>query len=172
MAFIKQRITKNGIISTALVEAYRKDGKPRQRLLANLYGAEDTLSALGRLAAKRERLRKERAKLEPDIEVAQRFYETITLNSLRGHQYTAEQRKEITPLLNSAKQLLKRVEDIDKELAKIHKEGAIIKKHCSAGADEIRSAALEYGKKLDEAEAARIALELVAEPMKAATRPR
>ena len=48
------------MISTALVESYRQDGKIRHRLIANLHGAESLVAALGWLAAKNEAVRKER----------------------------------------------------------------------------------------------------------------
>ena len=41
------------MISTALVESYRQDGKIRHRLIANLHGAESLVAAVGRLAAER-----------------------------------------------------------------------------------------------------------------------
>jgi hypothetical protein len=50
MTHIRRRITKAGSTSTALVESYRNEnGQPRQRLIANLHGEPDTLSALARL---------------------------------------------------------------------------------------------------------------------------
>ena len=60
MAFIRKRTTRRGVISTALVESYRQDGKIRHRLIANLHGAESLVAALGWLAAKNEAVRKER----------------------------------------------------------------------------------------------------------------
>ena len=57
MTFVRKRTSKAGSVSTALVEAYRDQaGKPRQRILANLHGAETTLEALARLAAQRQGL--------------------------------------------------------------------------------------------------------------------
>ena len=39
MAYFRQRITKAGTVSTALVESYRDgQGEPRQRVLVNLHG--------------------------------------------------------------------------------------------------------------------------------------
>jgi transposase len=155
MAYVRCRTTKTGVLSTALVESYTDgNGRPRQRLLANLHGAEDTLHALARLAAQRNRLRKERSKLEPDIEPAQRFYETITLNTLHGHVFSPAQRQEIDPLLKASKKLLKRVAEIDARLVKIHKEGAVIKRHCFASDAEIRAEVPKYEKELDDAAAA------------------
>jgi len=68
MAFVRKRTTKTGACSAALVETYRNpDGKPRQRVLANLHGAETVLDALAKLAAQREVLRAERAQLESEV---------------------------------------------------------------------------------------------------------
>jgi hypothetical protein len=109
MAYVRRRTTKAGVLSTALVESYRDGNRRlRQRLLANLHGAEDTLHALARLAAQRNCLRKERSTLEPDIEPAQKFYEVVTLNTMHGHAYSLEERQEIDRLLKARKRLLKR----------------------------------------------------------------
>jgi hypothetical protein len=68
MTYIRRRNTKAGSVSTALVESYRDEkGRPRQRLLANLHGEPDTVSALAKLEFKRDALRNERAS---DLKVA------------------------------------------------------------------------------------------------------
>ena len=62
MAFVRTRGT-----TTALFEAYRdEEGRPRQRLLANLHGESDTLNALAKLAARRKALRTELDALRQD----------------------------------------------------------------------------------------------------------
>jgi hypothetical protein len=78
MAFIGKRTTRRGVVSTALVESCWQDGKLRHRLIANLHGAENLVAALGRLAAEREAVRKERAELELSIPHAEEFYQVIT----------------------------------------------------------------------------------------------
>jgi hypothetical protein len=62
MPFVRKRITRTGTVSTALVEAYR-DGndQPRQRVLANLQGEPDVLSALAKLAVQQTMLEEEAA---------------------------------------------------------------------------------------------------------------
>src|SRR2546423_1576536 len=61
MTYIRRRNTKAGSVSTALVESYRDEkGRPRQRLLANLHGESDTVSALAKLEFHRDALRNER----------------------------------------------------------------------------------------------------------------
>ena len=48
---------------------------------------------------------------------------------------------------------MKRVAEIDARLAKIQKDGAVIKKHCTATDAEIRAEVPKYRKALDDAEA-------------------
>ena len=94
MAYVKTRTTSSGAISTALVEAFRDDkGRPRQRVLANLHGELDVLSALAKLAARRDALRKEHEELAAEAAHANHFYESITLKSLAGHQYSPQSGK-------------------------------------------------------------------------------
>ena len=138
------------MISTALVESYRQDGKIRHRLIANLHGAESLVAALGWLAAKNEAVRKERAELEPSIPHAEEFYQVITTAVRNGHVWSADERKEIDRLLRDRKRLLKRMTAIDKQLERIQREGTAIKKHCTATADEIRAEANKHAKKLDQ----------------------
>lgn len=90
--------------------------------------------------------------MEPDIEPAEKFYEAITLNTLHGHIYTADERREIDRLLKARKRLLKRVAEIDSRLLRIQTEGVAIKKHCTASADEISAEALKHAKQLHDAE--------------------
>ena len=150
MAFIRKRTTRRGVISTALVESYRQDGKIRHRLIANLHGAESLVAALGRLAAKNEAVQKERAELEPSIPHAEEFYQVITTAVRNGHVWSADERKEIDRLLRDRKRLLKRMTAIDKQLERNQREGAAIKKHCTATADQIRAEAHKHAKKLDQ----------------------
>ena len=155
-AFIRKRTTRRGVVSTALVESCRQDGKIRQRLIANLHGAESLVAALGRLAAEMEAVRKERAKLEPSIPHAEEFYQVITTAVQNRHVWSPEERQEIDRLLRDRKRLLKRMTAIDKQLERNQREGAAIKKHCTATADEIRAEAHKHAKKLDQGEAVEV----------------
>ena len=160
MAFIRKRTTRRGVISTALVESYRQDGKIRHRLIANLHGAESLVAALGRLAAEREAVRKERAELEPSIPHAEEFYQVITTAVRNGHVWSPDERKEIDRLLRDRKRLLRRMTAIDKQLERIQRADAAIKKHCTASADEIRAEANKHAKTLDHGRA----MELMSKP--------
>ena len=61
------------MVSTALVELYRQEGKIRHRLIANLHGLKAWLAPKRRLAAEWDALGRERAELEPSIPHAEDF---------------------------------------------------------------------------------------------------
>ena len=73
MAFVRRRKARSGglaeligeeAVSTTLVESYRdKKGRPRHRILTNLYGEETPLAALAKLAGQRDILKKRKAEL-------------------------------------------------------------------------------------------------------------
>ena len=153
MAFIRQRTTSSGSISTTLIEAYRDGvGKPRQRVLANLHGATTLLEALAKLAVQREGLRAEKVELGPDLKDAADFYEHVTAETLAGHRYSTEERKEIDRLMRARERDLRRARKADATLARIQKDGVAIKKHCEASANEIQAAIRQYEKELNDAE--------------------
>jgi hypothetical protein len=165
MAFVRTRKTLNGpdglygeTISTTLLESYRENGRVRQRILANLHGEPDTLSALAKLAAMRADLREEKKALAPESETIARLNqlsETVAQNALFGHQYSAADRQEIDYALKVRKRLLK----IDAMLAVIERDGSVIRKHCSAPPEEVQAAIRKYKKRTDEAEALSLAAE-------------
>jgi hypothetical protein len=162
MAYVRRRTTKAGTVSTALVEAYRDEaGRPRQRLLANLYGEPDNLKALAKLAAGREGLRMEREKLAAEAVHANQFYEVITRGTLQGQQYDADERKEIDGLLRKRERLLKRQAKVEAALIAIEKAGAVIKKHCAATPDEIQAAIQAHKAALRNAEAEALGAALI-----------
>jgi hypothetical protein len=153
MAYVKTRKTGSGAISTTLVAAYRdKNGRPRQRVLANLHGEPDALSALAKLAARRDALRKEKEELPVQAVDANKFYEIVTVNTLQGHQYSAAERKEIDDLMKQRERLLKRTARIEADLVAIQKDGAVIKRHCRAKPSEVQAAIRAYKQKLQEAQ--------------------
>ena len=153
MAFVKIRTTKAGSKSSTLVESFRDEkGRPRQRVLANLHGMPDILSALAKLAAQRERLREEKESLTLNVRNAQKFYNVVTSNTLAGHRYTASERKDIDRLFRDRKRLLKRVAEIDAALSLIKKNGNVIRGHCTATQDEIQAAIRKYKAELKDGE--------------------
>ncbi len=153
MAFVRQRKTKSDGVSTALVEAYRDvNGRPRQRLLANLYGAATPLEALAKLAAQRERLRKEKGTLESEMAGSADYYKAITGLSMRRHRFSPVERKDIDRFLSARSRVIKRRKTVDAALARIQKDGGAIKKHCDASPAEVQAAIRRYKKQLDDAE--------------------
>jgi hypothetical protein len=148
MAFVRKRTA-----STTLVESYRDDrGRPRQRILANLHGEPDTLAALAKLAALRASLREELEPLVKERVEANQFYEIVTTNTLQGHRYSADERKEIDGLMRQRKRLLERIAKTERDLDIIQRDGAVIKKYCSATPDEIQAAIQAFKQKHQEAE--------------------
>jgi len=171
MAFVRQRTTKAGGVSTTLVESYRDAaGKPRQRVLANLYGCAAPLEALAKLAAQRQELRKEKVEAEPELKEAEEFYRIVMTAQLEGRKFSIVERKEIDPLLRKRKRLLKRDEKVASLLARIQKDGTVIRKHCGASQAEIQVAIREHRKALERAEKLVIGSELMAEQAKQAKR--
>ena len=153
MAFVRRRKTKSGGLSTALVESYRDgNGKPRQRLLANLYGAETPLEALAKLAAQRQRLRKEKAFRQSELDGTTEDYKVVTMGGLQGHRFSPAERKKIDRFLWERGRVEARLREIDAALARIEKDGAVIKKYCNASQAGIQTAIRRYKKQLDEAE--------------------
>ena len=162
MAFIRKRTTKNGVVSTALVEAYRSGGKPKHRIIANLHGATTLAEAVGRLAAKRDRLKKERAALAADEPHVRELLQAVHENTyVRGITYTGDELRKVKRLQRQANRLLRRLPEIDAEIDQINIEGGMIKKHCIATADEIRAEAAKYVKQFDDDEARELAVKIM-----------
>ncbi len=135
------------------MESYRDDtGRPRQRVLANLYGCATPLEALAKLGTQRQALRKEKAEAEPELKAAKEFYTDVMTAQLEGRKFSVQERKEIDPLLRKRKRLLKRAEKVASLLARIQSDGAVIRKHCDASQDEIQVAVRQYKESLKRAE--------------------
>jgi hypothetical protein len=125
MPHIRRRTTKAGSVSTAHVESYRDEmGRPRQRLLANLHGEPDMVSALAKLEFQRDALRKHRDEQRAEEPLPNGGDDEIAV------EYFAK---------------------IDDDLAAMENEISIIKKHCSAAPDEIQAAIAAHKIALDDA---------------------
>ena len=171
MAYVRARTTAAGVPSTALVEAYRDaQGRPRQRLLANLHGEPTLLKAMAKVAALRRALRKEKEGLAADAVNADRFYEAVTQGTLHGKRWSAAERKEIDQLMLQRARLLKRLARIERDLDAIQKYGVAIKKHCTATSDEVQAAIKAYEKERHDAECRALGLAAGASAAKAAFR--
>ena len=158
MAFIRKRRTSSGNLSTALVEPYRNSaGKPRQRVLANLYGCETALEALAKLSAQRRRLRQERKEIETmRAKTAEWAAVAVRLATDPGEAkrigMTTEDYRDLNRVMTNRKRAQARVDRIDGLLSRIQKDGAVIRKHVDASEQEIQQAIKDYHERLDKAE--------------------
>ena len=87
-------------------------GRPRQRLIANLHGEPDPLRALAKITTQWDSLR---AQLEELVEMPP------------GNNQSSEQRTD----------WLRRFEKIERDLAALGKDRAAVEKHCMATEDEL-----------------------------------
>ncbi len=158
MAFIRKRRTSSGNLSTALVEPYRDSaGRPRQRVLANLYGCETTLEALAKLSAQRRRLRQEREEIESMLaKTAEWAAVAVRLATdpaeMKRIEMTTEDYRDLNRVMTARKKAKARLDRIDALLGRIQKDGAVIRKHVDASEQEIQQAIREYQERLDKAE--------------------
>jgi hypothetical protein len=130
MAFVRKRTTKAGSTSTALVEAYRDhNGRSRHRILANLHGEPDALSAIAKLMALHSGLRSEQDAMLKEL----------------------EEFSEIDRKREWARRLLPRFEQIEATIPRIEREVAAIWKYCSATDEEIETACKAFQKRIGNA---------------------
>jgi hypothetical protein len=132
MAYVRHRTTKTGAVSTVLVESYRdENGKPRQRILANLHGEPDVLSAHAKLLA---------------------------LWGCLHDQYKelcAEYDKE------GKESVFREIKKIERKLDINYKEGEVIEKHCTATPEQIDAAIKAFQSKLRDAAMTCLGVEIV-----------
>lgn len=125
MAYVRKRTTKTGRISTTLIEAYRDEhGRPRQRVLANLYGEPDTLRALAKLVLKRDVLLEQREEEHAEPSKSGAGFVLITERALTQHN--------------------RHIAQIDRQLATMERDMAAISTHCTASDDEFQDAMQRY----------------------------
>ncbi len=158
MAFIRKRRTSSGNLSTALVEPYRDSaGRPRQRVLANLYGCETTLEALAKLSAQRLRLRHERKEIESMLaKTAEWAAVAVRLATDPAERkrigVTAQEYRDLSQLMRDRKKAKTRLDRIDALLGRIQKDGAVIRKHVDGTEQDVQKAIREYQERFDKAE--------------------
>ena len=158
MAFIRKRKTSSGNLSTALVEPFRDSaGKPRQRILANLYGCETTLEALAKLSAQRQRLRQERRQIASMLKQTDEWAAAavnIAADSAKARQLdlSPQERRELGEILKDRKKAKARLARIKILLRRVQNDGAVIRKHVDATEKEIQQAIKEYQERLHKAE--------------------
>ena len=158
MAFIRKRRTSSGNLSAALVEPYRdKNGKPRQRVLANLYGCETTLEALAKLSAQRRRLRQERKEIETLLAKTSEWAALAVRLATdpaeaKRIRMAAEDYRDLNRVMTTRKKAQTRLVRIDALLGRVQRDGAVIRKHVDATPHEIQQAIKDYQERLHKAE--------------------
>ena len=158
MAFIRKRRTSSGNLSAALVEPYRDSaGRPRQRVLANLYVCETTLEALAKLSAQRQRLRQERGQIASMLKQTDEWAAAainIAADSAKARQLdlSPQERRELGEILKGRKKAKARLARIETLLKRVQNDGAVIRKHVAATENEIQQAIKDYQERLHEAE--------------------
>ena len=125
MPFVRSRTTKTGTLSTALVEAYRDNGRPRQRLLANLHGEPTALKALAKLIFMMDTLSAEMDELAPQVDGIMS----------KENERTPDERR-----------VLKRYVQIADTLAALQKDADIIDRHCTVTPDELEAVVQAHAK--------------------------
>ena len=160
MAFIRKRRTSSGNLSTALVEPHRDNaGRPRQRVLANLYGCETTLEAVAKLAAQRHRLRQEHKEIKSMLANTSVYVEVAVRvggdpAEAKRIGMTVQEYRDLSRLMRDRQKAQARLARIDALLGRIQKDGAVIRKHVDGTGQDIQKAIKDYQEKLSGAEAA------------------
>ena len=146
MAYIRKRITKAGAVSTTLIEAYRdKQGRPRQRILANLHGQPTIAAALARLWVNAELLEGERNELAEEL----RDSSSAVLD---GSGRPGALMVQFKPGM--------RLGAINAALAIIDREIAVLLEHLEASDEEVSAAIRTYRKALSDAACTVLGMEM------------
>jgi len=125
MPFVRTRTTKAGTLSTALVEAYRDEqGRPRQRLLANLHGETDTLRALAKIWVRCEGLDEHSKELMAEYDQADEKTKGWRAKLILGNE---------------------------RERDRFLKDGLVLEQHCTATPEQLQAAMTAYSQALREA---------------------
>ena len=164
MAFVRTRTTAGGTVVTTLMESFRdEEGRPRQRTLANLHGAESVDQALARLTAVGSRLERLCRAVEAEAEaVAQ------ALAPLAGRREAAlpwEVRIERAALENRGRWLKARGEQLGASLAALNAERGKLEAYRTWDDARLRRAIEREGKALDSAAEAAVADSLAAKSL-------
>ncbi len=164
MAFVRRRTTSGGTLVTTLMESYRDEqGRPRQRTLANLHGAESPDQALARMTAVGVRLDRLCRAVEAEAAAVAR-----ALAPLAGKREVAlpwEARIERAALQNRGRWLEARGEQLGASLAALNAERGTLETHRSWDDATLRRAVEREGKALDAAAEAAVAERLAAKSL-------
>ena len=169
MAFVRKRGHEGpggpfaSTLSTTLVESYRNaQGRPRQRVLANLHGEKTTLAALAKIAAIRASLREEKSDLDKAWDHLEPIYQDWMQAIGLGHRLTKDDKHKVDKIVKMRKTMQKRAAEIETRLAKLNRDGAAIKKHCTSSDDECQAEIRAYRRRAAEVRSEAAATEFMA----------
>jgi hypothetical protein len=132
MAYIVQRTTKAGSLSTALSESHRDEhGRPRRHQLANLHGETDPLRALAKVETQGGVLLEMRDELLEEWDKARKAYEAMD-----EYSPPAERRK----VVREESRLFNQLTQVENTLTALVRDCDAIKKHCGATQEAIDAA--------------------------------
>ena len=164
MAFVRRRTTSGGTLVTTLMESYRDaQGRPRQRTLANLHGAESADQALARLTAVGVRLERLCRAVEAEAAAVAR-----SLAPLAGKREAAlpwEARIERAALQNRGRWLEARAEQLGTSLAALNAERGQLEAYRTWDDAKLQRAIEREGKALDTAAETAVADRLAAKSL-------
>ncbi len=164
MAFVRRRTTRGGTLVTTLMESFRDvEGRPRQRTLANLRGAESADQALARLTAVGSRLEQLcRAVKAEAADVARALARSA---DRRQAALPWEARIERAALESRGRWLTARGERLRGALGAMEAERGTLEAHRSWDDATLRRAVEREGKALDAAAEAAVAERLAAKSL-------
>ena len=164
MAFVRRRTTPGGTLVTTLMESFRDaEGRPRQRTLANLHGADSADQALARLKAVGSRLERLCRAVEAETKAVAR-----ALAPSAGRRQAAlpwEARIERAALESRGRWLQARGEQLRRSLTALEAERGTLEVHRSWDDSTLRRAVAREGKALDAAAEAAVAERLAAKSL-------
>lgn len=164
MAFVRRRTTSGGTLVTTLMESYRDErGRPRQRTLANLHGADNADQALARLTAVGSRLDRLLQAIEAEAEAV--GHALAPLDGRRDAALPWEARIERAALETRGRWLQGRGEQLRGSLAALESERSTLEAHRTWDDAKLRRAIEREGKALDSAAEAAVTERLAAKSL-------
>ena len=164
MAFVRRRTTPGGTLVTTLMESFRDaEGRPRQRTLANLHGADSADQALARLTAVGSRLERLCRAVEAETKAVARALAPEA--GRRDATLPWEARIERAALESRGRWLQARGEQLRRSLTALEAERGTLEVHRSWDDSTLRRAVAREGKALDAAAEAAVAGRLAAKSL-------
>lgn len=164
MAFVRRRTTPGGTLVTTLMESFRDaEGRPRQRTLANLHGAEGADQALARLTAVGSKLERLCQAVESEAQAVSRALAPLAAQP--DAMLPWEARIERAALENRGRWLKVRGDQLRGSLVTLEAEHDKLEAHRTWDDAKLRRAIEREGKALDSAAEAAVAERLAAKSL-------